>query len=207
MSDTIYGLSNPAFQALKPDLTYIRKISDAILHPGWYKNARGFAEAKKLAAKTGETILLACMDYGCCEYWSDCLKHEVFDQGEFGWWVFRKGLILVELDCASLMTATYDSETADIIFKYFLADSGPNYWSVYMAAAARIDSDGETCLGRLDTYQPGTGVKNWIAEFENATSMNKGIIKLDKSLFEKYSIHRQPAGCLGQLNRSPTALE
>ena len=181
-----FDVLNPAFKKLEIDMNAIKKLIDAICHPGWYENAPGFAEAKKLASTNNKTILLACTDYnGCCQYWSNCLKNEVFDHCEFGWWVLQNQLILVQLDCASLLTnlATgdwNDSETANLILKYFLADQDPNSWSVDTAAAARIDSDGETCLGRVGVYTPGTGVKNWIAQFESATSMNKGIIKVLK---------------------------
>jgi hypothetical protein len=185
---SMYCVSNPAFKNIKMDTRYIMKFMDAVCRPGWHKNASGFAEAKELASTNQHTILLACVDYtGCCQYWSNCLKTEVFDQNEFGLWVFKKGLILVQLDCTSLLTnlATgdwNDSETANLILKYFLADQDPNSWSVDTAAAARIDSDGETCLGRVGVYTPGTGVMKWIADFENATQMNKAIFKIDKNL-------------------------
>jgi hypothetical protein len=74
-------------------------------------------------------------------------------------------------------------ETQQLVWDYFMHENTDEYYSIYGAAAARIDSDDKTCLGLLPSYTPGTGVMKWIADFENATQMNRAIFRFDKNLY------------------------
>jgi thioredoxin-related protein len=92
-----YLLKNPNLTNLKINEAQLKQILEAMCHPGWYKGPDELKDALIVSETNKNNVLIAFSDLANCDH-CQLLKSQVFDSCDFGFWVTRKGLILVDID-------------------------------------------------------------------------------------------------------------
>jgi hypothetical protein len=133
--------------------------------PNWYKQANGFASASKLAAQYKSRILIAftCMELDPI---SKLLEREVFQTADFWLWVNMHDMIavLMNFHCYP-WNPVCNPDPADMTVY-------DHYKQVNLFPMVVITNcKGEEC-GRLYSYQPGSGVSDYINKLKTQANLN-----------------------------------
>ena len=132
------------------------KISSML--PRWHYQAAGFEKAKRIAADTGTSILLAFTGLTWCGPCQN-LHREVLSTIGFRFWALTHNLTLVDIDIPADANAM---DPADVL----LCDQ---YNVTGLPTALRVDSTGDE-FGRVVGYAAGSSAL-WMRDFEMATGI------------------------------------